>query len=308
MVKELVFGHANPDTDAVASAIGAAYLMEKISSGEIQTEAVVLGEPNDETKFALDKFGVAVPRIIQRADTDQVILVDHNETQQSVSNISEVKVTHVFDHHKINFQTDDPIFYHAEPAGSTSSILAELAEMQKIDLPKEIAGLMMSAVISDTLMLKSPTTTPFDQPIIERLAKIAGIEDYQDYGMEMLKAGTDLSGKSEQELIDGDAKTFEMNGKQVRIGQVNTVDINSVLDRKDRIEKQIQEQMQANKYDDFLFVITDILNSNSKVIFVGSDQAAAERAFNVKIDDDVLDLPGVVSRKKQIVPPLTEAF
>lgn len=169
-----------------------------------------------------------------------------------------------------------------------------------IVIPAEIAGLLASAIISDTLLLKSPTTTSYDQPVLEALAKIAGLEDYAAYGLDLLKAGTDLSSRTDKELIDGDAKSFEMGGHQFRIGQVNTVDIDEVLSRQAGIEAAIAEE----GYEDFLFVITDILNSNSKGLYIGDAAQSIEAAFNQKLDNNVIDLPGVVSRKKQVVPPL----
>jgi len=153
-------------------------------------------------------------------------------------------------------------------------------------------------------LLKSPTTTTYDKPALEELAKIAGIEDYEKYGLALLKAGTDLSSRTDKDLIDGDAKSFEIGGHQFRIGQVNTVDIDDVLSRQSGIEAA----MLSEGYEDFLFVITDILNSNSKAVYLGDAAETIESAFGSKLANNVLDLPGVVSRKKQVVPPLEKQF
>ncbi len=231
MAKELVFGHQNPDTDAIGAAIAFSYLVNQLG---YDTEAVALGEPNEETKFTLDKFGFNAPRVVQTVsnEVDAVMLVDHNEFQQSVSDIADVQVSHVVDHHRIaNFNTANPLFYRAEPLGCTSTVIWKLYHEYKTAIPKEIAGIMMSSIISDTLLFKSPTTTPTDEIAVKDLASLAGV-DYEAYGLEMLKAGTDLSAKSEQELVDMDAKSFEMNGKNVRIAQVNTVDVADVLKRR----------------------------------------------------------------------------
>lgn len=302
MNKELVFGHSNPDTDAIGAAIAAA---DYFNHKGIETEAVALGEPNEETKYALNYFKLDSPRIIEKSDTKEVILVDHNEFGQSVSNVSELIVTHVIDHHKIDFKTDVPLFYHAEPVGCTSTIIYNLYEKDSIEIPKSIAGVMLSAIISDTLLLKSPTTTDKDRQAVVALAKIAEVDDYQKYGMDLLKAGTDLSNRSNKDIISGDAKSFEMNGKNVRIGQVNTVDVNEVINRPG-LKEDVQEEMEQNGYDDILLVITNIIDSNSKGIFFGPDGEAVERAFGAKLDNQIIDLPGVVSRKKQIVPNLTK--
>ena len=158
MAKELIFGHQNPDTDAIGTAIAYSYLQNKLG---YDTEAVALGEANDETKYALNKFGFTAPRVIKTAsnEVDAVMLVDHNEPQQSVSDIDKVKVTHVVDHHRImNFNTADPLYYRAAPVGCTSTIMWQMYNEKEIEIPQDIAGIMLSAIISDTLLLKSPTT------------------------------------------------------------------------------------------------------------------------------------------------------
>lgn len=302
MTKKLVFGHQNPDTDTIASAIAASYLLNQTMGAE--TEPVALGEPNAETQFALDYFKVEPLRVIEKAETEQVYLVDHNELAQSVKNIDEVEVVGVYDHHKINFSSDAPLWFINMPLGSVATILYYEFKKSNTEIPSAIAGMMASAIISDTLLLKSPTTTSMDQPALEALAEIAGIKDYEAYGLELLKAGTDLSSRTAQELIDGDAKSFDFNGHAFRIGQVNTVDIDETLER----QSELETAMQAEGYDNFLFVITDILNSNSKALYLGDASNEVAKAFDTDIKNNVIDLPGVVSRKKQVVPPLTAAF
>lgn len=302
MTKKLVFGHQNPDTDTIASAIAASYLLNQTMGAE--TEPVALGEPNAETQFAMDYFKVEPLRVIEKAETEQVYLVDHNELAQSVKNIDEVEVVGVYDHHKINFSSDAPLWFINMPLGSVATILYYEFKKSNTEIPSAIAGMMASAIISDTLLLKSPTTTSMDQPALEALAEIAGIKDYEAYGLELLKAGTDLSSRTAQELIDGDAKSFDFNGHAFRIGQVNTVDIDETLER----QSELETAMQAEGYDNFLFVITDILNSNSKALYLGDASNEVAKAFDTDIKNNVIDLPGVVSRKKQVVPPLTAAF
>ena len=301
MANTLVFGHKNPDTDTIASAIAASYLLNKTGN---DTEAVAQGTPNAETQFALDYFSVKAPRVITSADTSTVVLVDHNEEAQSIDNLADVTVEAIYDHHKFSFTNTTPLYITAKPWGSVTTILYYEFKQADVMIPADIAGLMASAIISDTLLLKSPTTTTYDQPALEALAQIAGLEDYENYGLDLLKAGTDLSSRTDKELIDGDAKSFDMGGHQFRIGQVNTVDIDEVLSRQDGIQAAIQEE----NYEDFLFVITDILNSNSKALYLGDANQAIEGAFNGKLVDNIIDLPGVVSRKKQVVPPLEKQF
>lgn len=309
MAKELIFGHQNPDTDAIGTAIAYSYLQNKLG---YDTEAVALGEANDETKYALNEFGFTAPRVIKTAsnEVDAVMLVDHNEPQQSVSDIDKVKVTHVVDHHRImNFNTADPLYYRAAPVGCTSTIMWQMYNEKEIEIPQDIAGIMLSAIISDTLLLKSPTTTDQDKEAVEALANIAGV-NYKEYGLKMLKAGTNIADKSEEDLIDLDAKSFELNGSNVRVAQINVVDLPEALERKEAFLKAMDEASKSEGYDMFMLLITNILDSDSEALVVGSDESKAkfEKAFNTKLSDSEVKLPGVVSRKKQVVPPLTNAF
>ena len=306
-MKELVFGHKNPDTDAIVAAKAYSYLQNKLGA---DTEAVALGEPNEETQFVLDYFNEPAPRVIKTAsnEVDAVMLIDHNEAQQSVDDIKDVQVTHVVDHHRIaNFETSAPLYYHAEPLGCSSTIILKEFKQHGVEVPANIAGMMLSAIISDTLLLKSPTTTDEDVAAVKELAKIAGV-DYEKYGLDMLKAGTNLASKSDETLISQDAKSFDMNGTQVRVDQINTVDLDEVFDREDGLRAAIEKQNKENGYDLFLLMVTNILNSDTRLLVVGEPQSVVEQAFGKRLEDNKMDLPGVVSRKKQIVPPLEAAF
>lgn len=307
MGKLLVFGHQNPDTDAITSAISYAYLLNQL--GE-EAEAVALGEVSEETQFALDYFHKQAPRVIETAanETDRVALVDHNEAQQSVSDIQDVQVDYVVDHHRIaNFQTANPLFYRAEPVGCTNTIIYKLFKEKHIAIPADIAGLMVSAIVSDTLLFKSPTCTQEDIEAATELAEIAGL-DINTYGLDMLKAGTNLATKTEAELLNMDAKSFPMGGKTVRIAQVNTVDTADLLNRRGLLESVMETENQQEGYHVFVLVITNILTSESTVLVVGQDLELVAQAFESDYVDGLLVLPGVVSRKKQVVPPLTLAF
>lgn len=309
MSKLLVFGHQNPDTDAIASSYAFDYLAKK--AFDLDTEVVALGDPNEETAFALDYFGVSVPRVVTSAKAEgasHVILTDHNEFPQSISDIREVEVYGIVDHHRVaNFETANPLYMRVEPVGSASSIVYRLFKENGVDVPKDIAGLLLSGLISDTLLLKSPTTHASDHRVAVELAELAGVK-LEEYGMAMLKAGTNLASKSEAELIDIDAKTFELNGNAVRVAQVNTVDIAEVLERKEAIEAAIREVMASEGYSDFVLMITDIVNSNSEILALGANMDKVEAAFSFKLEDNHAFLAGAVSRKKQVVPQLTESF
>lgn len=303
----LVFGHQNPDTDTIASAISYAYLLNETGTS---AQAVALGQANEETIFALNYFKVEMPRIVGTVanETTQVALVDHNEAQQSVSDIQDVEVVAVVDHHRIaNFETANPLYYRAEPLGCTATILYKMYREKDIDIPRSIAGLMLSAIISDTLLFKSPTCTVEDELVAIELATIAQV-DAQEYGLELLKAGTNLSSKTTKELLNLDAKSFVMGEKTVRIAQVNTVDENELLVKQSEFEQVMATENTINNYDLFVFVITNILLSNSVAIVVGEPKMAVEKAFNGQLNNNVIMLPGVVSRKKQVVPQLTEVL
>ena len=307
MSKVLVFGHQNPDMDTVGSAIALSYLLNQTNN---EAEAVALGTPNDETKFALDYFGLEAPRVIETAanEVSEVVLVDHNEAQQSVSDLDKVTIKAVIDHHRIaNFQTADPLYYRAEPVGCTATILLKLFKEQNVEIPREIAGVMVSAIISDTLLMKSPTCTDEDVAAATELAEIAGIT-LAEYGLDLLKAGTDISDKPAIDILNDDAKSFPMGAETVRIGQVNVVDLNDILVRKDELLEVMRAEMRENDYSLIILMITDIIDNNSVAIVDGPAYRQFEMAFNKPIQMNTVVLEGVVSRKKQVVPQLNAIF
>jgi len=307
MDKVLIFGHKNPDTDTICSAIAYADLKTKLGWN---VEPVALGEVNGETKFALDRFGFQAPRVIESAagEVKDVILVDHNERQQSVSDIDQVRVAEVIDHHRIaNFETSGPLYYRAEPVGCTATILNKMYKENGIAVPANIAGLMLSAIISDSLLFKSPTCTEQDVAAARELADIAGVSP-EEYGLDMLKAGADLSDKSIEQLISLDAKEFSMGSAKVEIAQVNAVDVNDVLGRQAELEAALNSIVDRKGLDLFLFVVTDILNNDSIGLALGKAADAVEAAYGVKLENNKALLKGVVSRKSQIVPVLTDIF
>lgn len=295
----LIFGHKSPDTDSICSSLIMADLQKKL--GKENVIACRLGEINDETKYALKHIGVDEPKYIEEVEHGQaVILVDHNEFSQSVKGIEDAKIVAVVDHHRINnFETSEPLFYYAQPVGCTATLLFELYKSNNLEIESKIAGLMLSAIISDTLLLKSPTTTEKDKKVVTELARIANI-DIEKYGIEMLKAGTDLDRYTEEELIHLDAKKIEKEDIKYVIAQVNTVSITDVLKRKEKIEQEINKEILAKGLSLFVFVITDIINSNSEAIVLGDRTDAISNTYEIK--DNIAIMPGVVSRKKQILP------
>lgn len=307
MEKVFVFGHKNPDSDSICSAIAYANLKKKLG---MEAEPIRLGEINGETKYVLDYFNIPLPRYIEHVadEVDSVILVDHNEFQQSADDIENVKILEVIDHHRIaNFKTNDPLYMRIEPVGCTATILNKLYKEHNIAIEKETAGLMLSAIISDTLLFKSPTCTEQDVEAAKELGAIAGV-DIEEYGIAMLKAGTNLSGKTAAELISLDMKEFEISDAKIAVAQVNAVDTNDVLKLQSELEESMNKVIEAKELDLFLLVVTDILNSNSVALALGEDAPAVESAFGVTLNNNTALLKGVVSRKKQIIPCLTDSL
>lgn len=303
--KVLIFGHKNPDTDSICSALVHEILDKK--NGWNDTKAVRLGNINKETKYVLDYLGIEAPELIEKVEEGQeVLLVDHNAFNQSADGIEKAKILGVTDHHMIkNFETSEPIYYTAKPYGCTCTILFEEFKRLGHKIDKKEAVLMLSAIISDTLLLKSPTTTDYDRKALEELRKIAEI-DVEKYGLEMLKAGTDLSEFTAEELINIDSKKLETNGLNFQVAQVNTVAVEDVLKNQKEIEEAIKKFISVNNIDLFMLVITDIIATDSEAIVLGNRVDIAEKAFGQKIENNRMILKGVSSRKKQVFPVLIE--
>ena len=303
MEKEvIVFGHKNPDTDSICSSIVHSILDQK---NGWKTKPVRLGKINKETQFVLDYLKVEAPELIEKVEEGQeVLLVDHANFDQSVEGIEKAKILGVTDHHNIsNFRTADPLYYLAKPYGCTATILYEEFKRLGHTIKQKEAILMASAIISDTLLLKSPTTTKQDKQALEELAKIAQIE-VNTYGLAMLKAGTCLDEFTAEGLINIDAKEFEKAGTRYEIAQVNTVDIESVLKRENELKEVIRNTIEKKGLSLFVLAITDILNSNSEIIALGEKASVIKVAFGKDLVEDKAFLEGVVSRKKQLLPDI----
>lgn len=301
--KIYIFGHKNPDTDSICSSLVSEILYKK--SGISNVEARRLGNVNKETQYILDYLKIQAPELLENVEEGQeVFLVDHNEFNQSVEGIEKAKILKVTDHHRIaNFETSEPLYYNAKPYGCTATILFEEFKNNGIEIEKKEAILMASSIISDTLLLKSPTTTEFDKKVLEELGRIADL-DIEKYGLEMLKAGTDLDDFSEEELISLDAKALEKNGSKFVIAQVNTVSIEDVMKRGESLKTAIKSKINNDGLALFVLAITDILNSNSQIIAIGERIDAVENGFGIELENDTAFLEGVVSRKKQLLPQI----
>lgn len=298
MDKTFIFGHKNPDTDSICSAMVMADLQSKLGKN---VEATRLGELNKETEFAFKHFNIEPPRLLDKLEPgSNVILVDHNEFAQSVEGIEHANIKMLVDHHKVSdLKTNEPVFMFSEPVGCTGTLLYKLYNMNNIEVDKQAASLMLSAIASDTLLFKSPTCTDEDIRIARELEKIAGV-DLDTFGLELLKAGTALDDLTEKQLITVDAKEFNEKGLKFKIAQINTVNIPDVLVRQEKIEEEINKVIEEENLDLFVFAITDILNSNSELIVLGNRKDVIEKTN--RLENNRTFVKGMVSRKKQILP------
>jgi manganese-dependent inorganic pyrophosphatase len=303
-----IYGHLNPDTDSICSALVLADYLKQTGSKNIVIPCRV-GELNKETKYALNKFNATEPQlIIDPSEADEVILVDHNEPSQSL-NFKNAKVVGLIDHHAISgFYTKDPINIITKPIGCTSTILYELYKSNGIEISYKIAGLIVSAIISDTLLLKSAITTQDDIDAVGNLSAKYKIP-VEDYGRELLSVGSDVSDLTEEQIIKLDSKSYEVNGYKIQIAFLNSVDVESLLkQRKSKLLNEINIFNIENKKQLFTLVIVDIFNFNSTVLASGEYVNVVEKAFNVTLVDNEAFLKGITSRKKQVYPKIAEIF
>ena len=302
MSKILVMGHKNPDTDSICAAIAYANLKKELG---FEVEAVRLGAISKETQFILDYLKIDAPRLINEVqEGDKIILVDHNEAGQSVDNRDKASILEIIDHHKIDLKTSDPINLRFETVGCSCTIISKIYAEKNIAISKEMATIMLSAIMSDTLIFKSPTCTEEDIIQGKKLAEIAEL-NYEVYGKELLIAGTSLDDKTAYEIVNIDCKAFEFGSQKAAVAQVNTVDISAVLARKTELEEVMKELMTKDGLDFVALMITDII-TNSTELYVVGDKTLTIKTFGMAQGTETIFLPNVVSRKKQIVPPYTD--
>ena len=284
MDKIYITGHKNPDTDTIMSALVAEYLYTHLG---YNVEAIKQGELNPETKFAIEKTGLRIPNTITKlTKNSKVILVDHNNPMESLENITELNITNIIDHHAIKLDLGSPTYVRTEPVGCTATILFKMFRENSVEIPKNIALAMLSAIISDSLLFKSPTCTDEDRKVAAELEKIADINK-EEYGMEMLKAGTDLSSYSIEEILNIDRKTAVYGNYKASINQVMTADVEETLKLKEELEAGMQKMIENENLDLFMLLITDIINSDSTVIALGNKTEAVEKGYNVTLNNNM---------------------
>jgi manganese-dependent inorganic pyrophosphatase len=305
MNKVAIVGHKNPDTDSVVSAIAVQEFFTKVLGKE--SKAYRAGMLNNETKFILEKFEVETPELISRVGEDEsVALVDHNENSQVFDGLDYNKVDYIIDHHKLSIVTEKPIYCRMAPLGSTSSLIAQLFFEEGLKPTEKTAKLLVAGILSDTLKMTSPTTTQEDKELVEKLNDVAKL-NIDEFVSEMFKAKSSLEGISTEDIITLDYKNFEMGEHKVGIGTWETTAPESVNVKKSELMQALVAKKADQKLDYIFFMVVDILQQNCQLYIIGEDEKVlAEKVFSGKLENDMMFLPGVVSRKKQVVVPLTE--
>lgn len=312
MSKVYVTGHKSPDTDSIAAAISYSYLKRQLGMDAVAARA---GEPNKETKFALDYFKVEAPVLLtsvaRKSESDEktkIILVDHNESKQCVDGIKDADVLELIDHHRLgDFETESPIFILIRPVGCVNTVIYGLYKQNGVKPSKEVAGMMLSAIISDTVLFRSPTCTEEDKKAVKELAEIAGVV-YEKYGMDMLKAGADISDYPAEKLAHNDTKEFEAGGKTFSCGQISVMDVEPINAKKADIMKALEDTRAEKKYEASYLMVTNILTEDTYLWFTEGAKDAAEKAFGKKAENGMIYLPKVMSRKKQVAPFLLKVY
>ncbi len=307
MDKVYIIGHKSPDLDSIAAAISYANF-KNIQENTDKYVPAAAGELNRETKYILEKFNIKNPEILTQVASKNLILVDHNEATQSADGIQEAKIQEVLDHHKVNFQYNEPIYFTVKPWGASCSIIAQMYFDAQIEISKDLASLMLAAILVDTVITKSPTCTQVDKEIIARLAEVAQIDDWQNYGLEIFKVRSSVSELSAEEIIKSDYKDFNFKSGKFGIGQVETVDLGEFDGRREEILTELEKIRSQGNYHSVILFITDIIKEGSLFLVATQDKEGIEKVLNTKLENGQTYLDGVISRKKQVAPKLTEYF
>ena len=303
-----VVGHSNPDTDSITAAIAYANFLKATGTDAVACMQISADNLNPESKVVLQKFGLTAPQELTDAGGKDVALVDFSDIAQAPANIGDANIIAIVDHHKIgDVTTGSPIFFYNKPVGCTCTVLLEMYKNNNIELPKDIAGGMLCAILSDTVNFKSPTCTDEDKAAVAELLTISGVSDQDGLFMEMLKAKSSVEGIPAKDLIFRDYKDFDMNGKKVGIGQIELATLDQVAGIRDDLYKAVEE-VKAEGRHSVLFMLTDVVKEGTDLMVVSDEPAIIENAFNGKLQGQSMWVDGMMSRKKQTVPPLQKAF
>ena len=302
MSKETIYviGHKSPDTDTVCSSIAYAEFLKK---KKVDAIAAIPEELNPETKYVLDYFKAKKPLKLNSIKGKKVFLVDHNENTQSPEGINEAEVIGILDHHKIGCSFSAPIFFESKPLGSTATLVAQKMIEQQFKITKQLAGLLISAILSDTVIFKSSTTTEEDIKIAKILAQIAGIKNIKEFGIEIKKQKSNLKGMSAEKIIYSDFKIFEEDKVKFGVGQIETVDLEEVKEKKAELLKKMKEVIEKERLSFLILMLTDIINEGSELLISG-ESTYLKKAFNKEIKNDSIYIKNMMSRKKDLIPLL----
>lgn len=301
-----VTGHKNPDTDSVTAAIAYAELMKAQGEDAIP---VMQGEMNPETVTVLERFGVSAPEIMTDATGKSIALVDHSDLNQAPDNLTADSVVAIVDHHKIgDVTTNSPIFCCVQPVGCTGTVLKQLYDVAGVAVDPKVAGLMLAAILSDTVNFKSPTCTDTDKKAVAELKEIAGVSDTDELFMDMLKAKSSVDGVPAKDLLNRDYKDFDMNGNKVGCGQLELATLDQVAAIRDDLLNAMKEQKAAGGHHTILLMLTDVVKEGTDLVVLSDDPSVVEGAFDTKLDGTSMWIPGMMSRKKQTVPNMQKAF
>lgn len=301
----LVVGHSNPDTDSICSAIAVAQLK---SLQGVPAQAIAQGQPNPETRYVLETFKLAAPPVVNSVAGRQVFLVDHTDYPQAPADIKKADVVGFADHHKLGgLATDKPVEAWGAPVGATGTVVTRMYDVAGVAIPKDIAGCLLATIVSDTVMFKSATTTAQDKAAAERLAKLAGVADINALGLKVLEAKADIKGQSPAALLQRDLKTFEMSGKKVAVAQLELLSLAAVAPIKPELLGAMKD-LKRDGYHSVFLMLTDTTQEATDLLFLSDDPAIVQTTWKVKPEGSSAWLPGVMSRKKQVIPPLEKTL
>ncbi len=301
-----IFGHTTPDSDSIVGAISLSYLKNKLGEDTVPSRQ---GEISAETTFILKRFGFEQPMLKTNYAGENVYLIDFMESSQSPKDISDATILGIVDHHKLgDLKTNAPLEMWVRPVGCSNTIVKQMFDYYNIEIPKELAGMMMCAILSDTVIFKSPTCTKEDTKACKALAQIAGIEDYKALGMEMFIVKSDVLSDTKRALVLRDFKDFNMNGNKIGVGQLEVVDLSVFDNMKEELFEAMAELKAEESRHTVLLLLTDIMKEGSQLLVLSDDNSKIENAFNITLENKQIWLPKVMSRKKQIIPFLEEQF
>jgi manganese-dependent inorganic pyrophosphatase len=301
-----IFGHTNPDSDSIVGAISLSYLKNQLGEECIPTRQ---GGISAETEFILNKFGADLPELKTSVAGENVYLVDFSDKAQAPKDIMDATILGIVDHHKLgDLTTDTPLECWIRPIGCTNTVIKEMYDYHGVEIPKNIAGMMLCAILSDTVIFKSPTCTKIDTKACKELAKIAEVEDYKALGMEMFIVKSAVQGATARELNTRDYKEFDMGSEKLGVGQLEVVDLSVFDDIKYDLLKDMKLMKEEGGLHTVVILLTDIMKEGSQLLVVSDDESKVESAFECKLENSQVWLDGVLSRKKQVIPFLQPQF